>query len=142
MGKLSEMYHHSNQSDKNMLQIATNYEEGLFKMMLDGEADASSSIELDETIRLAYQENKHKIMIDCDRLRYISSAGVGVFVSHLEDFEQKGGAFVFYQMKPNIQNVFEVLGLHKFIAIFSTESQAKSFFLNKNSVKNSQAIGK
>ena len=54
-----------------------------------GEVDASSSIYLDESISEA-TNSYTKILVNCTQLDYISSAGLGVFMSYINDMEEKG----------------------------------------------------
>ena len=71
-----------------MVDIKTVKENDICKILVVGEVDASSSIELDNAIKAAFESEK-KIIVDLSGLDYISSAGLGVFVSHLEDI--RGG---------------------------------------------------
>ncbi|HXH17739.1 MAG TPA: STAS domain-containing protein [Chitinophagales bacterium] len=95
---------------------------------INGELDANSSIELDEVIKKAIAQRRTKIMIDCRELRYISSAGVGVFLSHLDDVKNLGGRFVFYNMSAGVFSIFEILGLHKLIDIVNGYTEAQKIF--------------
>ncbi|MDZ7650781.1 MAG: STAS domain-containing protein [Cytophagales bacterium] len=54
-----------------------------------GEIDASSSIELDLTIAKSLGEGFKKIIVDCSAMEYISSAGLGVFMSYIEEIERE-----------------------------------------------------
>ena len=95
---------------------------------ISGELDANSSIELDEVIKNAIAQRQAKIMIDCRELRYISSAGMGVFLSHLDDVRTLGGRFVFYNMSTGVVSIFEILGLHNMIDIVNEEVEAQQKF--------------
>jgi len=95
---------------------------------ISGELDANSSIELDEVIKKAIAERRTRIMIDCHALRYISSAGVGVFLSHLDDIKNLGGRFVFYSMSAGVFSIFEILGLHSMIDIVKEHAEAQKIF--------------
>ena len=64
--------------------------------------------------------------INCKDLKYISSAGLGVFVSYLEDFKAKNGKFVFHNMSESVFNVFQILGLDKIMSIVKDEQEAKA----------------
>lgn len=93
-------------------------------LSLDGELDASSSVLLDtELSKPAILDNK-KILIDCQRLNYISSAGLGVFISHLQRFQDADAKLVFYNMQDKVHNVFEILGLDSLMTIVPTQAEA------------------
>ena len=71
-----------------MIHIKRLQEEGADIIALIGEIDASSSIELDLAIAKSVGEGFTKIMVDCGALEYISSAGLGVFMSYIEEFKE------------------------------------------------------
>ena len=98
----------------------------LLDIIIDGEVDANSSIELDGVIKSAMANNQVKIMVNCQKLHYISSAGMGVFISHLDDIKRLGGRFVFYNMSEGVFSIFEILGLHNMIDIVGKQQEAQT----------------
>jgi anti-sigma B factor antagonist len=90
-----------------------------------GEIDASSSIELDLAIAKSVGEGFTKILVDCSALEYISSAGLGVFMSYIEEFKDKGVRMVLYGMKEKVANTFSILGLADLLFIRNTKQEAK-----------------
>jgi anti-sigma B factor antagonist len=93
-------------------------------LSLDGELDASSSVSLDTELTKPEVLNYQKVMIDCQRLNYISSAGLGVFISHLQRFQDAGVKLVFFNMQDKVHNVFEILGLDSLMTIVPTQQEA------------------
>ena len=90
-----------------------------------GEIDASSSIELDLAIAKSVGEGYTKILVDCGALEYISSAGLGVFMSYIEEFRDKKITMVLYGMKEKVLNTFQILGLADLLQIRPTKQDAK-----------------
>lgn len=88
-----------------------------------GEIDASSSIHLDNAIKQAIQEKQTKILGDLSGLSYISSAGLGVFISHLEEFKSEGIKMVLCSLNNSVDEVFGILGLKKLIEIKETKEE-------------------
>jgi anti-sigma B factor antagonist len=80
-------------------------------IFLEGEMDASTSILVDLEIDQFYPLELKNLWIDCQKLQYISSAGVGVFLSHLQKLQDHHKNFVLVGLKPKIRAVFSVLGL-------------------------------
>jgi anti-sigma B factor antagonist len=106
------------------MEILTTQENSFYRIGIKGEVDASSSIHLDEAIGKALEADQLKILFDCAELDYISSAGLGVFVSYVKDFKQRAGKFAFAGLKPEVFNVFKMLGLHEILHIGETENSA------------------
>ena len=90
-----------------------------------GEIDASSSIELDLTIAKSVGDGFSKILVDCSALEYISSAGLGVFMSYIEEFQEKEIKMVLFGMKEKVANTFAILGLADLLHISASKDEAK-----------------
>lgn len=95
-----------------------------------GDLDANSSIYLDEVITRLIDSDQVNIHIDASGIDYISSAGLGVFVSHLEDLTLKNGRFVLTRAKANVLDVFKLLGLDQLenLTIVETERAVLPYF--------------
>lgn len=100
--------------------------EGLTKITVSGELDASTAINVDTAFKLFLEKKQLKLIIDCTELDYISSAGVGVFISFIDDFKDKGGDFIFFNMQESVENVFNMLGLNAILSIVANENEAKN----------------
>jgi anti-sigma B factor antagonist len=76
-----------------------------------GDLDAHSSVHLDSRIRDLIEAGQVNIHVDFSSVPYISSAGLGVFISFLEDIITLGGKFVLTHMRDSVWEVFSLLGL-------------------------------
>lgn len=108
-----------------MIHIKRLQEDGADIIALIGEIDASSSIELDLAIAKSVGEGYNKILVDCSALEYISSAGLGVFMSYVEEFNDKNIRMVLYGMSDKVANTFQILGLNELLNIAEDKVQAK-----------------
>lgn len=116
-----------------MVHIKRLQEEGIDILAIIGEIDASSSIELDLTIAKSVGEGFKKILVDCSALEYISSAGLGVFMSYIEEFKDKGIHMVLFALKEKVANTFGILGLDDLLQICANKGEAKQL-INELSV--------
>jgi anti-sigma B factor antagonist len=107
------------------MHISSVLEDGNYVIAIDGDVDASSSIRLDEAITDAIQQGQQSILIDCENLNYISSAGLGVFMSYIEELKAKNIRMVLFGLSERVENVFKVLGLYQLLNIMDTKDQAK-----------------
>lgn len=106
------------------MKITRDIKDSTIIMTLDGELDASSSVMLDEELSDPEIMKYSKILVDCENLHYISSAGLGVFISHLQRFEDAQIKLIFYNMQDKVRNVFEILGLDLLMTIVSNYEEA------------------
>jgi anti-sigma B factor antagonist len=107
-----------------MVTIDSNKEDVNLLIKVSGEVDASSSIFLDNALEEAVGNHEKKIVVDCSELNYISSAGLGVFMSYIQEFENNGVQMVLYGMNPKVKNTFEILGLDQLLKITDDKEQA------------------
>ncbi len=108
-----------------MVHIKRLQEEAIDIIAIVGEIDASSSIELDLAIAKSVGEGFKKILVDCHAMEYISSAGLGVFMSYIEEFKDKGILMVLFGMKEKVVNTFSILGLADLLHIKNNKAEAK-----------------
>ena len=107
------------------MEVYQSKEEEFITLTIDGELDASSCIVLDESIQQVVNDNEKKILIDCKQLSYISSAGLGVFMSYLQDFAANDIRMVLFNLNPQVKEVFRILGLDNLLKIVTNKEEAK-----------------
>ena len=107
-----------------MVQIDTIKEGSITTLIINGDVDASSSIQLDESIRAAVESCTGKLLVDCSHLNYISSAGLGVFMSYIEDLKAKEIKMVIFGLNEKVHNVFEILGLDQLLDVVVNKKEA------------------
>ena len=110
-----------------MISIESVLEEGVKVIRVGGDVDASSSIQLDEEFKMAIEGGDKKILIECSQLNYISSAGLGVFMSYIQDIEKEDIRLAIYGLNEKVLNVFEILGLDQLFKIESDIEKAKKY---------------
>jgi len=110
-----------------MIDIKTIKEGNILVLTVVGDVDASSSIELDTALQSAIESKEEKILVDCKNLNYISSAGLGVFMSYIQDIKDNNIKLVICDLNDKVYNVFEILGLHQLLTLMATNSEAKEY---------------
>ncbi len=80
-------------------------------LTLEGAVDSMGSLDLADAIDAAYAQNVYDIVVDMSRVSHVNSQGWGVFVSRLSLMGENRGLFRFAGMRPEVENLFEILGL-------------------------------
>ncbi|MEL6672121.1 MAG: STAS domain-containing protein [Bacteroidota bacterium] len=93
-----------------------------------GDLDAHSSVALDEKISELLSQKQHFIHIDCSGIPYMSSAGLGVFISYLDEIGASGGKLVLSGLQENVLEVFGLLGLNQLVTIVGDGASVASEF--------------
>ena len=104
-----------------------NIKESTYTLLsLSGELDALSSIDLDDQIKKTFGSGEVNILINLKDLLYISSAGLGVFMSYIKDLESSKKQLILFGLNEAIFSTFEILGLHHIISIVESRQEAVS----------------
>ena len=106
------------------MEVSLIKENNIYIINIKGDLDASSAILLDQEIEKVLNFNTNKLMIDCTELNYISSAGLGVFMSYIQDFKEKNIKMVLYGLSEKVKNVFKILGLDSILPIVENKNEA------------------
>jgi anti-sigma B factor antagonist len=107
-----------------MLTIETQKEDIHDILLIKGEIDASNSVMLDQKMLDLKNTGSKSILVDGSGLEYISSAGLGVFMSYLEDFQEEEITLKIFSLSPRVFEVFKILGLDQLMSIYDSKQAA------------------
>jgi anti-sigma B factor antagonist len=93
-------------------------------LSLDGYLDAHTAPKFENTIQEEVDAGRIRIVVDCEKLTYISSAGLGVFMSFVEDVRAAGGDIKVCATQPTVYEVFDILGFPEIFDILPDRAQA------------------
>lgn len=99
-------------------------ESGLEVLDLQGELDAHTASQLEDSLKRLIDNQKSSIIVNCSQLEYIASAGLGVFMAYIEDVRENGGDIKLTNMSDKVYNVFDLLGFPTLYDILSDEKEA------------------
>lgn len=97
-------------------------------LALDGYLDAHTAPQFEKAIQDEHTAGRNKMIADCSGLTYISSAGLGVFMSFIEEIREAGGDVKLAGIVPKVYQVFEVLGFPALFDIVDTVETAQQHF--------------
>jgi len=109
---------------KDFTVTTTHVAEGIV-LTFEGELDASSCILADQALEEATSSTTRSILVDCTRLHYISSAGLGVLLAAFQSCNLKNINFILFGMPAKIRNVFGILGLERIIKTADSLEEAR-----------------
>lgn len=91
---------------------------------LNGELDAHTASELEAGIQKCLDEGQVSLVINGGQLRYISSAGLGVFMAFIEEIREKGGDLKIAALQPHVFDTFDLLGFPHLFEILPSVEEA------------------
>jgi len=65
-----------------------------------------------------------------NKLEYISSAGVGIFMDLFDFLEDKGGNVVFVEMQESVRRVFDIVGFLQYFGDYTNLKDALENYIN------------
>ena len=102
--------------------------EDIAVLKLEGFLDAHTAPNFEQAIQKEMEAKRIRIIIDCEKLTYISSAGLGVFMSFIEELRDQGGDIKISGVIPKVRQVFDILGFNSLFDILDTIPQAAAKF--------------
>lgn len=97
---------------------------------ITGFLDAHTVPQFEDALQKLVQEDRIKIAVNLDKLEYISSAGLGVFMGFIEEIREKGGDIKLSNLSQKVFKVFDLLGFPALFDIFENENEVKAKFLD------------
>lgn len=91
---------------------------------LNGELDAHTASELEAALQKCRAEETFRIVVNGEHLKYISSAGLGVFMAYIEEMREGGGDIKIAGLQASVFNVFDLLGFPLLFDIVAAEQEA------------------
>lgn len=108
----------------NTFTVARSQEGGVSVLSLNGYLDAYTAPQFEKAIQEEYDLTHYRIIVDCAGLTYISSAGLGVFMSFIEDVREHDGDIKICSVVPTVYEVFEILGFPELFEIVPARADA------------------
>jgi anti-sigma B factor antagonist len=112
----------------NPFSIQRSVDGDLTVLALEGFLDAHTAPEFERAIQQELDQDRVRLIVDCSRLTYISSAGLGVFMGFIEEIRERGGDIKICGLIPKVQQVFEILGFQSLYDIVADVPAAVKCF--------------
>ena len=112
----------------NPFAIQSSVEDGLSIITLEGFVDAHTAPQFETTVQSEIDAGRIRLIIDCEKLSYISSAGLGVFMSFVEEVRDRGGDIKICGLVPKVKHTFDILGFQDIFEMLENQPAAKQSF--------------
>lgn len=98
------------------------------EIRVDGVIDTLTAGELEEVIESLIKRGRFRIVFDLAGVDYISSAGWGIFISHIKDVRANGGDIKLANMVPNVYEIYQLLEFDNVLQAFTSTDTARDTF--------------
>jgi anti-anti-sigma factor len=101
---------------------------GVIVISLVGSLNEETIDTLEKVIHKHLNASELKFVIDCEKLTYLNSKGVGAFNWAIGGIRKYDGDIKFSRVKGKARNIFDMLGISEFIQIYKTVEEAVEAF--------------
>jgi anti-anti-sigma factor len=101
---------------------------GIHFAELSGAIDASTVHIFQNQLEDARKRSVTKLIMDISKIKYVNSTGLGSLVKYADTFKAAGGGVVLLRVPAKVKIVIEMLGLHEFFEMCSSEQEAIGVF--------------
>jgi anti-anti-sigma factor len=91
--------------------------DGPLLIHLAGVIDSHTLDTFDSTLTEAIEQGARRIVLDCEELRYVNSAGFGELIRFHDQLRESGGRLVLARVPPKVGVILEMLGLRSLIPV-------------------------
>ena len=98
------------------------------EIRVDGVIDTLTASELEEVIDSLLKRERYNLVVDLAGVDYISSAGWGIFISHIKEVRAAGGDIKLANMISNVYEIYELLEFDNVLAAYPSVDEARDAF--------------
>jgi anti-sigma B factor antagonist len=95
---------------------------------LTGSLDMYSFPRLETQLNQLFQQGQHAVLLECQDLDYIGSAGLGALIGFAKEARSRGGDVKLLHVPERIYNIIELLGFTKVLQVHTDEAAALASF--------------
>ena len=93
-----------------MLKVTLTNNETETIVALEGRMDTAAAPEFEQALAPVWEMEQPRIMLDCQKLEYISSSGLRTFLKLKKFTDSKGGQVALNALQPTVKEVFDMTG--------------------------------
>ncbi len=101
--------------------------ESVLLLSARGRIHTNSAALFEADARTRIGDGGSHVVIEASEVTYLSTAGLRVFLRLWRELKKKGRTLLICNLRPYISQIFELLGFHKVIDIFSDVDSALEF---------------
>ena len=107
-----------------MVDVTTERHDDVLSADVGGRIDGSSAAQFEEAIRTSIEDSDRAVIMDFEKLVYISSAGLRAILLTAKSLQSRDAKLVLCSLSEQIREVFEISGFDKVLAIHPTRAAA------------------
>lgn len=107
-----------------LMKIQTEQTESALIANLEGRIDSGNAKEFNERLTAVIEDQDQALILDCEGLEYISSAGLRVILMVAKTLQSQNRQFTICSLTASIRELFSISGFDRIIPIHDTQAKA------------------
>lgn len=107
-----------------MLHVRHSKENNVIKLHLDGHLDTNTAPQFEKILGELLQNGDFHVVMACDDLMFISSAGLRVFLTFAKKIKKQNGEIVLSGLQPTVYAILNSSGFLNFMTLCSSIEEA------------------
>lgn len=106
------------------MDVTTEREDGVLSVRVEGRIDGSTVLAFHEAIETAIEDGDHAVIVDCEKLSYIGSAGLRTMLAIAKAASHRDSRFALCTLSESVLKIFEKSGFDRIITIRPSRAEA------------------
>ena len=106
------------------MDVTTERQDGVLSAQVGGRIDGANVVEFEDAIRTAIEESDRAVIMDFEKLAYISSAGLCAVLLTAKSLDNRNAKFALCSLSDQIREIVEITGFDKIITIHPSKAEA------------------
>lgn len=106
------------------MQVIAENKNGILVLLTEGRVDGSNAPEFQEALKDAVGEDARTVVLDFEKLSYISSAGLRVILMFAKQMRRENISFAACSLIASVKDIFAISGFDKIIPIHASQKEA------------------
>ncbi len=107
-----------------MMNIGEEKAGSVVVVSIEGNVDGLTAPELEKRVSEIVERGEARVLLDCGKMKYISSAGLRAFLLSARKCQQSDGKLMICALQPDCRLVIETGGFHTIIDCHDTREAA------------------
>jgi len=92
---------------------------------LSGQLDTLTAVDFEKEVSVLLNSDEHQIVLNCEGLSYVSSAGLRLLLTLQKGMMAKGGTLILEKVQSPIMDIFKITGFSSILTIRQEEDLNK-----------------
>ena len=109
---------------KDAMDVTTERKDGVLSVRVEGRIDGSTARAFQETVEIAIKDSDRAVIVDCEELSYIGSAGLRTVLTIGKAVSNRDTRFALCSLSEPVRKIFEQSGFDMIITIRPSKAEA------------------